>query len=513
MTQAITVHDTVPPTASNPLGIFVSCTADIPSPNSAVVNNIADNCAQSPTVQWVNDLSDSNTCPELITRTYAITDDCGNQTFVTQAITVHDTVPPTASNLPILTVSHAGNLPLQDISSLITISDNCTQNPIITWVSDSTNGNTCNNEQITRIYRITDDCGNSTTVTQIIEITATYPVLLTPLNQVVCQNQPVIFDALFSPPGSQINWSNSIVNGVSFTPTTPGTFNYTVTASDYDCVTSEIATLQVNELPVATIQTTDTIGCAPFPLTMNYTSESSTLFTDCLWNMGDGGNATNCGSVNYTYSNAGMYTISLEITDENGCQNTMYYPSQITVEEIPNAQFTISNTTLNNILLETDVNFINQSTNAIAYSWNFGDGTVSNHVNPSNSYNTENAGSYQAQLIAYSANQCSDTAYQTISVKEELLFYVPNAFTPDAGNHNTTFFPVFTSGFEPASYAIQIYNRWGEIIYESNDYTKGWDGTYNENPVQSGTYIWIIQFNSNVNTKKYTKTGHVSLLR
>jgi gliding motility-associated-like protein len=120
-------------------------------------------------------------------------------------------------------------------------------------------------------------------------------------------------------------------------------------------------------------------------------------------------------------------------------------------------------------------------------------------------------------LIATTLFGCSDTAYSYIQVLEELIYYVPNSFTPDGDIFNQTFQPVFTSGFDPFNYNLRIFNRWGAVIFESADPATGWDGSYTLNgnvlPCQSGVYTWKIEFKSPENDEKQVINGHVSLLR
>jgi gliding motility-associated-like protein len=99
---------------------------------------------------------------------------------------------------------------------------------------------------------------------------------------------------------------------------------------------------------------------------------------------------------------------------------------------------------------------------------------------------------------------------------EDIVFYVPNAFTPDGDNFNQTFQPVFTSGFDPYDFNMIIYNRWGEKIFETHDALVGWNGTYlfsEGDLVQEGTYIWVIEFKNKQNDKHQKATGHVTLMR
>ena len=111
---------------------------------------------------------------------------------------------------------------------------------------------------------------------------------------------------------------------------------------------------------------------------------------------------------------------------------------------------------------------------------------------------------------------CSDTTTKIIFYQEEIIFYVPNVFTPDGDSHNENFTPVFSSGVDPYDYHLTIFNRWGEIVFESYNLSKGWDGTYGSlGIVQDGVYIWQIEFGDNIHfsDKRYTYRGHVTILK
>ncbi|MBI5371821.1 MAG: gliding motility-associated C-terminal domain-containing protein, partial [Sphingobacteriales bacterium] len=166
VTQTIVVDDTTNPTASNPAGVTVQCIGDVPASDPLVVTDETDNCSV-PVVAFVSDVSDGNTCPETITRTYSVTDACGNQITVTQTIVVDDTTNPTASNPASVTVDIIANVPAPDPLVVTDEADNCTAAPAVAFVSDVSDGNTCP-ETITRTYSVTDNCGNQITVTQTI---------------------------------------------------------------------------------------------------------------------------------------------------------------------------------------------------------------------------------------------------------------------------------------------------------------------------------------------------------
>jgi gliding motility-associated-like protein len=102
-------------------------------------------------------------------------------------------------------------------------------------------------------------------------------------------------------------------------------------------------------------------------------------------------------------------------------------------------------------------------------------------------------------------------------VKEELVFFVPNTFTPDNDDYNEVFKPVFYSGFDPYDFSLLIFNRWGEIVFESRNAEVGWDGSYGSNNeiemVQDGTYTWVIRYRISENKGYRKATGHVNLIR
>ena len=170
VTQTITVDDTIDPTGTAPANVTVECTADIPAADITAITDEADNCSATANiiVTHVGDVSDGNSNPEVITRTYRIADEAGNSIDVTQTITVDDTTAPVANNLPTITISCTDTLPTVD-TSLINASDNCSSNLVVTHVSDISDGNT-RPETITRTYEVVDEAGNSIQVSQLIVI-------------------------------------------------------------------------------------------------------------------------------------------------------------------------------------------------------------------------------------------------------------------------------------------------------------------------------------------------------
>jgi len=161
-----------------------------------------------------------------------------------------------------------------------------------------------------------------------------------------------------------------------------------------------------------------------------------------------------------------------------------------------------------------NVAFSNLSTGQLISTWNFGDGTIMEQSNTTFDYQYPyEEGDYLVELVVESQYGCLDSTTQLIQVKGDALYYVPNAFTPDGDEHNNMFSPVFTSGFIPGSYQFDVYNRWGELIFSSQNPEIGWDGYYNFVKCPEGMYAYNIKFVVSSSNELKSITGHVNLLK
>jgi trimeric autotransporter adhesin len=263
----------------------------------------------------------------------------------------------------------------------------------------------------------------------------------------------------------------------------------------------------INPLPVVQFSANTLTGCVP--LTVTLTDQSAPASSSVTWNFGD--NTTTSGQTNavtHTYNSAGCFDVTLTTTS-NGCSNTATVQNYICAVPQADAGFTVDDQT--QTISDPTFQFLNTSQNATSYSWEFGDGQGSSATNPSHTYENE-AGSYTIVLVANNDGGCVDTARLTVQVEDELIFHVPNAFTPDGDEYNNTFQPVFHSGYDPFSFTMTIYNRWGEIVFETHDVTIGWDGDYNGSTSKEGVYTWTIQFKNTGSDKKSVYSGHFSLI-
>lgn len=347
-------------------------------------------------------------------------------------------------------------------------------------------------------------CSNSD---QVIVTVIPLPIVNAGADQVVCSGESVI---LSGSGASTYVWNNGVNNGTPFTPGL-GTTIYTVVGSDANgCSNSDQVAVSVEVAPVVSFTANTTVGCAPLGVT--FTNTTSGNLVDCQWDFGNGATAIGCGSVSTDYPSSGLYDVTLTSTSDNGCSSSVTYTDYIQVEESPSASFgqsASSATTLN-----STIEFYNTSSGAVSYVWNFDNGQSAVYTeNASYTFPFEEPGSYVVELIVYSSLGCTDTAFSTVQIIDELIYYVPNSFSPDGDSFNQTFEPVFTAGFDAFDYTLQIYNRYGELIFQSNDVNIGWDGTYGDNKVQDGTYTWKIEFKALENDERSVVVGHVNVIR
>ena len=267
----------------------------------------------------------------------------------------------------------------------------------------------------------------------------------------------------------------------------------------------EYDTILVSDQQVtASFTSPDTEGC--IPLTSNFTDLSFVNFgsiTNWNWNFGNGNTSTNQNPTN-TYVAAGSYTVSLSVTSDLGCIDDSVINGYIDAYSLAVADFSFSPS----FGAPRDViTFTNSSSNAVSYKWYFGDGDSSILVNPVHSYLEE--GTYIITLIAINVNGCNDTVTSSIEIKSD-NYFAPNSFTPDDDGVNDEWRII---GLEESEfYTILIFNRWGEIVFESTDPTESWDGKYLGEFCMTDTYIWKVKFKTEgVTINEYT--GHINLMR
>jgi gliding motility-associated-like protein len=315
--------------------------------------------------------------------------------------------------------------------------------------------------------------------------------------------------------GFTYSWSPSTglsdpsISNPTVSTTAAATTTYTLTVTNpAGCTNTDNVNVTIHPLPVVSFSSNEIDGCAPVSIT--FTNNNAASSVNCVWTFEGGGSQTGCGPITHVFNTPGIFDVTLTVTDVNGCVNSSTQTDMITVYPEVFAGFGVNQ--LSTTILDPTFHFTNTSINATSYSWEFGDGSTSSQTNPSHTY-ADQPGVYHVVLHASNAAGCNDSVVVVIEVVDELIYYVPNTFTPDGDEFNNTFFPVFSSGFDDQSYTLLIFDRWGEVLFESHDVNVGWDGTYHNELCKEGVYTWKIVIKEKNKDKRHDLVGHVNLLK
>lgn len=299
--------------------------------------------------------------------------------------------------------------------------------------------------------------------------------------------------------------------------TTAGTYDVELTVtSEFGCENIVVIPVEVFEKPTANFTSDLTAICSPDCIEFTDLSSSATTgITGWKWEIENGDvsydqNPTICFSA--TYSDQ-VYDVELVVSNSYGCEDTIYVTDFIGVTATPVASFNCDPAEVD--VFDPTVNFINTTENGYTYSWNFGDASgLSSETDPQHTY-PDSPDQYNVILEAQSADGlCSSFAEKMVTIRDVIVYYIPNTFTPDGDLFNETFKPVFQSGYDPYDFHLVIYNRWGEVVFETFDAAFGWDGSYGSlGLVESGVYVWSLDFKETMTDKRHNDYGHVTVIK
>lgn len=300
---------------------------------------------------------------------------------------------------------------------------------------------------------------------------------------------------------------NAYTYGVS------GTFDIMLTVSNQYCEDTVTKTVIIHPLPPVADFTGSDTGCVPLPVTFTNNSQFATSY---YWDFGDGKSSTQ-ENPTHTYAQSGVFTVTL-IAYNNSGTDTMTLVNQVDVDASPVASFNSNPDPPTDLVAPADIFFNNISLNAMSYHWDFGDGNTSVATNALHTYHEE--GIYTVTLIA-SNGVCVDTFSREnlVSIVEGGDFVIPNAFTPNSGGSNggainsgglnDIFFPK-TKG-NVIDFKMAIFNRWGELLFVSNDINIGWDGYYRGVLAKEDVYVYKVELKYE-NGGSDTRIGDFTLL-
>ena len=328
-------------------------------------------------------------------------------------------------------------------------------------------------------------------------------------NSTICAGDNTTITAIPNLLGGTFYWGTPGVVGAASQTVSPLNDSTITVYYTLNGCTSPVATssITVNPLPIATFNASITQGCAPLSVTLTADDASNNTYT---WSTSNALTGTGA-QTSLQFQMNGGFDVSLTTT-LNGCTVTETLANYIQVDNYPIAAFEPSST----LFTEPNqtLNFMNNSLGASTYAWNFGDGGTSTEEGPNHTFAGNETG-FTIVLTAISNLGCVDTSQYFIGYDPGLVYYIPNSFTPDGDMNNQVFTPVFTSGIDIYHYTMYIFNRWGEIIFESNDPSIGWDGSYGVEgkDAEVGVYTYQIFIKIPTFDERKMILGHVNLIR
>ena len=320
--------------------------------------------------------------------------------------------------------------------------------------------------------------------------------------------------------GYNYNWyengvnigNGSIINVVpTVSPTT-----YTGVVTDNCTTPADSITVVVDWFNLVTPDFVRNKPDSCYPITVEFSDISSpaNLVANSAWTFSDGTTLSGNPSIR-TFNSPGCQDLTLTVTTIDGCIVDTTMLNYVCPYDYPFADFYANPEAAD--LLDTEIDFVNQSYGAapLSYVWNFNSGLnpdSSVSTNPTFTFPDNVPNQYTVNLEVTDKNGCVTETVRFVIINGVYLFYIPNSFTPDGDNVNDIFKPYGTS-IDLTQYTMQIFDRWGELLFETLDATEGWDGTFKGKPVPVGTYIWKINTKEDFSPVQHKNFGHVNLIR
>jgi gliding motility-associated-like protein len=234
------------------------------------------------------------------------------------------------------------------------------------------------------------------------------------------------------------------------------------------------------------------------------------------WNFGDGSPDDPAQNPSHCFMTAGTYTVTLSDTTSAGCYATSTIPFVITVNPIPVAAFTAPQSTS---IFTPTVQYMDESTvstgSIIKWDWSFGDYLVTmaddSSDQPSPSHLFSEVGTYCAALVVTTNGGCTDSTNMCIIIDPEFTFFIPNAFSPNGDGINDEF---YGKGDFIKTYEMSIYDRWGNLIFHTDDINTHWDGkaSHGSETAQEDVYVYVVKL-SDYKEKKHKYIGSVTIVK
>ncbi len=282
-----------------------------------------------------------------------------------------------------------------------------------------------------------------------------------------------------------------------------GKYTITLTVSENGCTKIYTDTIRVFQKPKARFETKAPVACELQPV--EFINKSSPKPLEYAWTFGDQTKSTE-ESPSHIYKKVGTYTAQLIVTTKNACKDTFELPSTLTINQLPTAGFDIDPKDTSVFYANISVEDFSKNKTACKMFW--GDGGFNGDCVTSHLYTVP--GTYQIMQIAENKG-CFDTAYANVIVRPEFTFWLPNAFTPGrADGVNDVYKPTLYGVYD---YRFLIFDRWGQLIYETSNPEDGWNGCIKHRLCQEDVYVYKIVFKDDVSHKDHQYIGHFTLVQ
>jgi gliding motility-associated-like protein len=345
---------------------------------------------------------------------------------------------------------------------------------------------------------------------------------LTPSNRTICRGENVnwVVGAAQGSENYAYNWNPAIyVTGPtgSVQAGQPlGTTVYNISAYDIACpnyVIQTSFTVFVNQPPQPNISIPKNNQCEPMCMVMN--SHTSGKATNVVYDFGHG-NIIEGDSVNVCLD-AGTHYMRITTTGTNGCQGIFDYTNTpITVYPKPGGDFMWTPETPNTT--NNMVTFIPSTKNGktFTFDWQFTNSTnvggidTSTLRSPVKTY--DNNGKFPVMMVVKNEYGCTDSIFHIVEIEEDVNVFIPNTFTPNDDNINDVFF-IKGIGLKSEGFYMEVFDRWGTLLFATKDINKGWDGTVKGVKAAEGVYVYRVKVIGNNGVGKKEFKGHITLMK
>ncbi len=275
--------------------------------------------------------------------------------------------------------------------------------------------------------------------------------------------------------------------------------------SNFGCSDTLERPITIYNKPNALFTADKTEGCVPLCVQFTDNSTDDLAINNRKWIFEDNGidiveNPEKC------FDNDGTFDISLIITNENNCKDTLIKEEYINAWPNPIANFTLSKEETD--VLNPIIDITNNSSDALFWKWNLGNGKID-----STTYDItevyEIANTYNINLLVRNQYGCEDSTSQILTVNSKPFFYIPNSITPNGDGFND----VFLIKSEAFSFnSLIIFDRWGQQMFSTSDINEGWDGTHKGIAVKQGAYVWVLKYKDQEGNDQVEK-GSVTVIK